>query len=301
MPSLQEALETFLKVDRAPNTVQHYRRTLTRMTAAIGSDTDIRQVTLARLLLYTDDLVGAVQPASFFQYVLVIKAFFSWCHRAEYIDASPARNLVARKPPVDLNLDRAIPTAVVEQMVRVAYANPRDYALILFLADTGARIGGIATLQLKRLNLAEGHAVLLEKGRKFVDVFFWGATIAGMERWLAQRPQVDHDYVFTRNGRHNPLSVDGLSQIVRRVAQRACGTEYGPHSFRHRLAHDWEEAGESPYNIQHKLNHTSLRTTMDNYLRKRNQHVQEASRRLSLASIHPQPKPANLLYLDDVG
>lgn len=306
MTTLVDALDAFLKVDRADSTNKQYRRVLTKFIDWAGPDTDLASITLSRLLDYKVLFKSSVSSLSEVTYTLALKSFFSWCEKVDLLEKSPGRKLTVRKPPRDPSVNRAIPPDDVERMCRVAYANPRDYALIHFFAATGARIGGVASLQLSRLSLGEGSAVLFEKGEQFVTVYFWGEAITAMRRWLSERPaNLDHDYVFTTTGKHKPLSTSGIAEVVRRVALRACGREYAPHGFRHYVAQVLEAAGEVPYDIQHKLNHKDVRTTQGNYLRNINPHIQSLTRR-NAGRTNPSPeqeiKPSsNIIYLDNTG
>lgn len=306
MTTLTEAVESFLKVDRASSTTKQYRRILKRFVEWAGADTDLATITLSKLLDYKALFKSSVSALSEVTYTLALKSFFSWCERVDLLDKSPGRKLTVRKPPRDPSVNRAIPPDDVERMCRVAYARARDYALIHFFAATGARIGGVASLRLSRLNLEEGSAVLFEKGEKFVTVYFWGEAVTAMRRWLSERPtNLDHDYVFTTIGKHKPLTTSGIAEVVRRISLRACGREYAPHGFRHYVAQVLEAAGEVPYDIQHKLNHKDVRTTQGNYLRNINPHIQSLTRRNAQRtnpSLEQGIKPSSkIIYLDDAG
>lgn len=305
MPTLAEALDSFLKVDRADSTNERYRRILERFIARVGPDQEVQSITLSRLLDYNAWLRPAISQNSLAQYTLVLKSFFSWCDKADLIEKSPARKLHVRMPPRDPSVNRAIPRDHVERMCRYAYPNARDYAIIHFFAATGARVGGVASLQLARLNLAEGEADILEKGEQFVRVDFWGEAVTALGRWLDERPKnLPHDYVFTGNGQHRGLTIAGITEVVRRVSLRACGREYSPHSFRHYVSHTLEDAGEIDYNIQYKLYHKSIRTTKGVYLRNRNPNVKAMTRRnahLTNPATETPIEPANIIYLDETG
>lgn len=303
MPMLKEAIDSFLKVDRSACTNRNYRRVLIALAASIGPDRDITLVTYADLLDYTNRLRQGIQPNSFAAYVLVLKSLFSWAARCGLIPLSPATHLIARTPPRDPSEQRGIPLRHLEEMRRYAYPNPRNYALLLFLASTGARIGGVATLRLSRLDIADGCATLLEKGRRFVEVYFDDETGGALRRWLAVRPTVEHDFVWTRNGQHEPLQVAGLTDVIHAISKAACGVKYGPHRFRHLVAETLEAAGYSPYDIRYKLNHADPRTTEGFYLRNRHPAIKEMSRRISAVTLtsHEAAPPDNIISLDDCG
>ncbi len=261
MPTLVQAIETFLKVDRSAHTNRNYRRILSALAAAVGPDRDVRLVSYADILDYTSKRQPSLQPSSFSAYLLVYKSFFNWAAHNRLIDTAPTAHIFARTPPRDPMEQRSIPLQHLAEMRKHAYPNPRNYALLLFLIASAARIGGAATLRLSRLNLTEGEASLLEKGRQYVMVFFDEETAAALERWISVRPKVDHDYVWTRKVGGEQLLVPGLTEIIQSVSLKACGVKYGPHRLRHLAAEALEDAGYTPHDIQYKLNHASSRTT----------------------------------------
>lgn len=303
MPMLQEAIGQFLKVDRSSHTNRQYRRVLTKLSAAIGPQRHVGLVTYADLLDYTANLRPTVQPSTFNTYMLVMKSFFSWVTRSGYVPISPAANLIARTPPRDPMEERGIPPEHLAEMRRFAYPNPRNYAVLLFLTESAARVGGAATLRLSRLDLKECEASLLEKGRQYVTVFFGEETADAIRRWLRVRPTAAHDYVWTHKKQSTRLEVPGLTDIIQTISLRACGVKYGPHRLRHHVAETWEAAGCSPYDIQHKLNHASARTTQDHYLRNHHPAVKQLSRKLSAVVLGSPPDASNgkIIYLDDCG
>lgn len=305
MPTLEQALSTFLHIDRSPHTARNYRSTLLPLVAAIGPQRDLALVSYADLVDYIARLQDNLKPSSFAQYVQVIRTFFNWCVRHHYLASSPACGLFARKPPRDPALSRAIPADVLREMQRLAYARPRDSAILLFLADTGCRVGGIATLTLPRLNLDELSAYLLEKGSRFHQVFFGDETGAALRRWLAERPAVQHEYVFTgRCGR--PLRRDAFAAIVQRLSRRASGRTYGPHSIRHAVACAWAERGVLLTDTQRKLGHSDPRITLEAYYPQNDWRVRDLSRQLALAALHdpdrveqPPPRRPKIIHFRD--
>lgn len=305
MNTLQEALDSFLKVDRSLTTNRNYRRVLSRLCIDVGPARPVKLVTYADLLHYTAALRATVQPSSFSTYLLTIKSFFSWVAFNGYIPASPAANLIARTPPRDPMEARSIPLEHLAEMRRFAYPNPRNYALLLFLIASAARIGGANTLRLSRMNLKEGEASLLEKGDQYVTVFFDEETAAALQRWIAIRPKAVHDYVWTHKKQPQRLEVSGLTEIIHAVSLQACGVKYGPHRLRHLVAETLEAAGYSPYDVQYKLNHASARTTEAYYLLNKHPSVKNITRKLALGSLGSSeknpPAAGKILYLDDCG
>ncbi len=112
----------------------------------------------------------------------------------------------------------------------------RDRALLLFLADTGCRVGGLVGLTLADLNLGRRWAVVNEKFDKSRSVFFSQVTAEAVRDWLEVRLEWDigGDWVFLSHHGGGQLTVSGVNQLMRRVKERG-GAEgkCNPHAFWH--------------------------------------------------------------------
>ncbi len=303
-PTLQQVLNTFLQIDRSPQTNKNYQAFLSRLVEALGPAKKVKGVKFEDLVNYLSEFQGTVAQSTFAQYTLITKVFFNWCAHQHYIPYSPAAGLVARTPTVDPSKSRAIPTDALDKLIELARPKPRDYAIMLFLADTACRAGGCASLRISRLYLNEGSAIVREKGGVMVEVFFETPTALALDRWLAVRPKVDHDYVFIRNGPGTPLRPAGISGVVKRLAERAGLDDYTAHWIRHWVAESYVENGESPNTVQHKLNHANVKTTISSYFPRHNRDVRAASKRNSLRglkSVESSAHATNIIPLDDAG
>lgn len=284
MPALAECLHRFLQVDRSPYTNSSYATALTPLVTAVGPGRDIALISYADLVDYFARLRATIKPASARQYLTIAKVFFNWCVRLDYIPISPAQNIKLRSPPADPTRSRAIPADVLERMVDLCRHRPRDLAILLFLADTACRVGGLASLTLNRLNVNEGTAMLKEKGSRFVAVYFSAYTADALRDWLDHRPACRHEFVFTRIiGQPEPLTVIGVSEVVRTAAKEVCGREYGPHSIRHLVTNEWANAGVPVTVLQMKLGHKDPKTTL-HYYPKDTESVRRASHEHSLVT-----------------
>lgn len=176
--------------------------------------------------------------------IRTVKIFFNWCTRVELIrqEANPARNLTVDREHFDPNDDKAMTDA--EMAALVAYVRektiPRDFALVLFLSDSGCRAGGAAGLRLRDIFWEDLLCRVIEKGEKPRFAAFGAAAAQAMAGWLLYRsehyplkaPSLPDAYVFSRDGRF--LSPALLSQAVRRACLAIGIRSLGAHSIRHR-------------------------------------------------------------------
>jgi integrase/recombinase XerD len=286
MPTLKDALTDFLRVERSPQTTRHYRRFLAPFVAAIGPARDLRRVTFDDISDYFAAYRPRVRPSTLCQYANVCKSFFSFCARQRWLEESPAADLHFRDPGRAPG-SRAIPAADLDRMLAFARPHLRNYAVLLFLIDTGCRVGGLCSLTLDTLYLDEGRAVLLEKGSKWHTAYFGAETAEALRAWLAKRPAVDHRHVWTTTGRMGEaLKPTGVSEMIRKLAERSGASRaWGPHAIRHSVGEAYADAGVPPTVLQHKLGHSSPHTTLDHYYPHDQDRVRDTSHRMPLAPL----------------
>lgn len=226
MPTVADAIETYLKVNRSPSTQRQYGYVLRRFAHDIGPARDLRLVTYEDLLDFLDQRRRQLSQSSLASQSQCIRGFFAWCVRRRYLDVSPAADVVIRHRRQYAN--RAVPADELARMLDYArLTSPRNFALLMFLADTGCRAIGACSLRLPHLHLQDRSAELVEKGEKRVVVYFGDATAAALTAWLLARPPAPHDFVWTGKApSYKPLGRTGLYAIIRQLARRTGATEW---------------------------------------------------------------------------
>lgn len=292
MPTLKETVETYLKAPRSPYTQTSYRHVLVDLAVAIGPERDIRLIRYDDLADYIIRLQRerGLRPTSTKQYLQIIRTFFNHCVKQGILEHSPADGLVMRRAPRAPGT-RAVPPDELADMIASARSRPRDYTVLLFLADTGCRVGGLVSLTLDHLDLNENSALLLEKGSRWHKVFFGHQTADALRDWLEKRPKVTHGYVFTtRDGR--PLTRSAVTELVMAAARRSGASRaWRPHAIRHAVGHALANAGVPVSIVQRKLGHANPNITVSFYYPDDEEAVREASRQHSLAAARPPRKP----------
>jgi len=141
---------------------------------------------------YRREVPGGLSRFTLQSHVRAVRAFFRWCVEEELLAVNPARRL--ESPSLPDNPRKGIDEGDMLKIIEAAKRDPRDYAIVCFLASTGARVGGVAGLTIDDLDLAAGRATVREKGKggagKARSVFLLPWTIQAMRRWLTTRPDV---------------------------------------------------------------------------------------------------------------
>lgn len=201
-----------------------------------------------------------------------LKVFFNWCE-LEYDLAAVSNPMHKIKlPRAPQHEPKAIDLADLQKMLDVTAGDDpmqiRDRALLLFLADTGARAGGVCNLTADRLNLERGIAILFEKDARARAVPFTRWTAIATTEWIAVQPQHTKT-VFCALGPRHPggiLTPNGLYQILKRIAAKAgIAGRFNPHSFRHGFAREYLRNGSNLPAVAKILGHANPTTTMNFY------------------------------------
>lgn len=199
-------------------------------------------------------------------HIRITRLFFRWLAAEGHLPANPAERL--QVPDIGNEPPRAIGEVDLHRMFDAARTSPRDFALLLFLADSGCRIGGVTGLTLGDLDLEARTALVREKGKKGRQkvraVFFTEPTCIALSAWLQERSTLPGasrtDRVFV--GHKGPLTANGIYQIVARVGAAAgIAGRCNPHSFRHGLARALLENGCDLARVSQILGHADVRVT----------------------------------------
>jgi len=167
-------------------------------------------------------------------------------------------------------LEKEEVTAILDAAASASPLGRRDYALLLFMYNTGARVQEVVDARIGWLTLLPPRKTkLLGKGRKWRTCPLWKNTAQHLRRLIDERssPCNAEEYLFlNRFGR--PLSRAGISDIVHRHVVKASKTmarlanrQVTPHTFRHTTAMHLLQSGVEVNVISDWLGHVSITTT----------------------------------------
>lgn len=185
---------------------------------------------------------------------------------ATQIHAIPLRRTVA---PVISYLDKHEIDALLAAPDRCCPQGRRDYALLLFLYNTGARASEAAQIAVGDLILdTSPSARFLGKGRKIRLCPLWLHTAEVLHELLGSRLNGPRDAPAFLNVRGQPTTRFGIYSLVARCVDKAAETvpslrdkQVSPHAIRHTTAVHLLRAGVDINTIRAWLGHASLETT----------------------------------------
>ncbi|CAG1019411.1 Tyrosine recombinase XerC [Burkholderiaceae bacterium] len=144
----------------------------------------------------------------------------------------------------------------------------RDYTLLLFLYNCGARVAEAAGLHWDDLQLvAPRHVRLRGKGKKERLLPLWPETANALHRLRGLTLGADHQCVFT-NRHGQPMTRDGIAYVLTKHATAAAHDNPAllrkritPHVLRHSCAVALLQSGTDVTVIRDYLGHASIATT----------------------------------------
>jgi site-specific recombinase XerD len=181
------------------------------------------------------------------------------------------RNIPVKKAPRTLitYLEKEEMDALLDTPDRNTEQGWRDYVLLLFLYNTGARAEEAASLQIKDLYMPKGKGLpvvtITGKGNKKRRCPLWDNTRKELRTLIGKREP--DDFVFV-NRLQQPMTRFGVYEMVTRHAKTLAermpsvrDKRVSPHTIRHTTATHLLQAGVDINTIRAWLGHVSVETT----------------------------------------
>ena len=182
-----------------------------------------------------------------------------WCGQIRLIPTKKTTKLVIPY------LDRPEMEALLAEPNRQTPQGQRDYVLLLFLYNSGARADEAAQLTISDLRSDDFFVRIVGKGRKERQCPLWERTVEALKPLIANREPTDRVFL---NRCRRPITRFGIHAMVKRNASKAkskmrslANKRISPHSIRHSTASHLLRAGVDINTIRAWLGHVSLDTT----------------------------------------
>jgi integrase/recombinase XerD len=286
---IQTFFREYLPVERglSQNTIHSYRDTLKLFLQDIAERKKVKvqaltpaDLTAKNILsfLNTLEVIRKVAIRTRNQRLAVLKTFFSYLLTQDITRADQYGKvaLIAAKRgpsrPMAYLTENEV-EAILMSVNRSTDQGCRDYAILILLYNTGARVQEVCDLKISDIRLKTPLTVTLTgKGNKTRHVPLWDGTRQAIEDYLDIREVKDPSECLFVGKRGEPLSRFGIRYLVQaRVSEAAkqCSTlakkDIGPHTFRHTTGMHLLQSGVDLAVIQSWLGHADMNTT-HNYI-----------------------------------
>lgn len=247
---------------RSKNTVLSYRRDLELYEKYLEQHKDIHYI-------YSFLKKHGLSDRSQARFISSLRTYFKFCDN----NGLPAPELRSLKlPKVKVTAPKAITLAEFEklfQAVKVQDSEPktaRNQLLLLLLFGMGCRVSELINVELKDIDLEEGHIRFLGKGNKERLVPLTEKLMLDVKNYLRDhRPQLIKDSSIKSllvNERGKPMTrIDVWRWFAAWSSLAGFPEVIHPHQLRHTCATSLLEKGADLRTIQVLLGHSSIQTT----------------------------------------
>lgn len=191
--------------------------------------------------------------------------YVEWCRQIQMIPFKKAKRTLITY------LEKSEMDALLNAPDKQTDQSKRDYTILLFLYNTGARADEVAQLTIADLHIAHAKkrglstALIRGKGNKLRRCPLWQQTVNELIELISGREQ--HEHVFI-NRCKQPLTRFGIHTMVKRYVKKITPQlplitkkRVSPHTIRHTTATHLLQAGVDINTIRAWLGHVSINTT----------------------------------------
>ncbi len=247
----------------SPHTICDYQNTYAQFAKFLDGDPNIGDITatlIAQFLASKTEL----SDKTLLNYHTGLSSLWSWAKTSGLVEANIVR-LVAPPKPIEREI---IPLShqEIERLLKAARLGKfalRDQSIVLILLDTGIRASELCNLRLKDFDWKNNRVLILGKGKKERLLKFSPGTKESLTIYLRQKRGITN-YANVRkqpmymSSQDNSLSRSALTQLMRRLRNKAGVLRCHAHLFRHTFAIEFLRNGGDIYTLQKILGHASL-------------------------------------------
>jgi site-specific recombinase XerD len=256
LTTLRDSFALHLDATRAPKTTRIYLAALDALIGhleAAGMPTSARAVRREHVESYIAKRRDTVKPTTLSVEFRALQQFWRWALEEDEIDRSPMERMKPPRVPTS-----PVPVVSADDFRKLlkttegrAYNDRRDAAILLFMYDTGARLGETIGLRVEDVELRERLAYVTGKGGHTRAVRFGTKAAVAIDRYLRLRRA--HRYrgldAFWL-GLDGPLSDSGVAQVIARRCREAGLPRLHAHQLRHTFAHEYLANGGQEGDLQ---------------------------------------------------
>jgi integrase/recombinase XerC len=267
---------TYLQTERraSPHTVRNYGQDLGQLldflrNEQIETPAQVQPFTIRSFMALRANKGDSKATRS--RKLSAIRSLFRYLCREDEITRNPVEAISGPKQ------DRKLPQVLTADDAKRLMDNPRrprslrDQALLETLYSSGARVSELVSLDLKDIDLDEGIATVLGKGRKERIVPLGRPAVLALRAYVHSLPaivkRIDRSLDATRaplfrNRRGGRLTARSVERLVANAVRDLVNfPSITPHGLRHSFATHLLDGGVDLRAIQELLGHASLSTT----------------------------------------
>ncbi|MDO9322975.1 MAG: tyrosine recombinase XerC [Pseudomonas sp.] len=193
-----------------------------------------------------------------------VRGFYQYLNRQGHCQHDPASGLTPpkgqRRLPKTLDADRTL--QLLDGAVEDDFLARRDQALLELCYSCGLRLAEMVSLNIDRLDLADGLVEVCGKGNKTRVLPVGSKAREALAQWLPLRAlanPADGAVFISQQGRR--LGPRAIQLRVQQAGVRELGQHLHPHMLRHSFASHLLESSQDLRAVQELLGHADIATT----------------------------------------
>ena len=235
---------------KSPKTVKTYVESIQAFLRWCDKTGTTPELTKPTAMAFIVDLLNSgAAPATAKLRQLALKRFSAWAAEEGEIDVE---HLAGMRPPrVDVKVANPLTEDELRLLLKACKGSTmrdrRDEALVRLMAETGARAGEVASMQMSDMDLSRGIAVIRGKGGRERIVPIGPNAAAAIDRYLRARRShlLAASPALWLGDRGKTFSYSALHRSLGYRARQAGIDRFHPHLLRHTAATRWLAAGGS--------------------------------------------------------
>lgn len=252
--------------DASNYTLLNYHKDLEEF-AAFSNLEDLKDITHLKLRTWLAFLKKKnYARATVARKLAVLRSFFKFCVRENFIETNPALSLATPKQ------EKKLPNFLTENEIIKLLEAPdrnteiglRDKAILETLYSTGMRVGELVALNTENIDFIGGVIKVRGKGKKERLLPVGECALKAVRQYLDKKvaSASESGRVVFLNKRGCRINQRTIRRIVEKYIKVFCNkTGISPHSLRHSFATHLLDRGADLRSVQELLGHANLSTT----------------------------------------
>lgn len=235
--------------NKAPNTVATYGEAVRQFDAFLremGMPTEVSKITRDYVEAFMERLLERRKASTVSNRFRGLQVFFKWLLEDGEITSSPMERIKAPavpEAPVPVLSEDEL-RALIKACEGKEYDERRDMAIVRLFLDTGMRCAELTNLKVDDLDMDQGVAFVVGKGRRPRACPFGNKTATALDRYLRARSKHrDAQGGSLWLGLGGKMTESGMRQMLERRSKAAGIQHVHPHMLRHVFAHRWLSDG----------------------------------------------------------
>ncbi|CUH95842.1 hypothetical protein P22_1927 [Propionispora sp. 2/2-37] len=207
------------------------------------------------------------------RYFRVIKTFFIFLFREDYIDKNPITNV--KPPKVEKKVMRTFTSKEISKLLNAfdksTFIGFRNYTIFCLFFSTGIRKGELLNLKITDVNITNDLIRVLGKGQKERCIPIGRAMKRILKQYFAMREEfLDGEFcewLFITLKIERKMTSSSINSLFMRLKKELNleGEKISSHTWRHTFAKNYLLAGGDIFSLAEIMGHADLDTTR-NYL-----------------------------------